>query len=186
MLARLPAGRRSLSDLGREVDQNGARWDGRLAVSAVEVESGRRVMFGMPGAPSVSVGTAVQASCSIPGVFRPVVVGGSTYVDGGVWSPTNMDRAPADRGTRVLCLNPTGSLQVNRIAPFGGIGFLSRSLAGVEALALQRRGARVMTVSPDVASRVAMGTNLMDSEPRSRVIAAGLSQGRAVVMGSDG
>lgn len=185
-LARLPAGRRSLSDLGREVDQNGARWDGRLTVSAVEVESGRRVMFGMPGAPSVSVGTAVRASCSIPGVFRPVVVDGSAYVDGGVWSPTNMDRAPAGRGTRVLCLNPTGSLRVNRIAPFGGIGLLSRSLAGVEALALQRRGARVMTISPDAASRVAMGTNLMDSEPRSRVIAAGLSQGRAVGLGHDG
>ena len=185
-LARLPTGRRSLSDLGREVDQNGARWDGRLAVSAVEVESGRRVMFGMPDAPSVSIGTAVEASCAIPGVFRPVVVDGSTYVDGGVWSPTNMDRAPAGRGTRVLCLNPTGSLRVSRIAPFGGIGLLSRSLAGVEALALQRRGARVMTVSPNAASRMAMGTNLMDSEPRSRVIAAGLSQGRAVGLGHDG
>jgi NTE family protein len=179
-LTRVPAGRRSLSRLGREVDQDGARWDGRLSVSAVEVESGRRVMFGMPDAPPVSVGTAVQASCAIPGVFRPVVVNGSSYVDGGVWSPTNMDRAPAGRGTRVLCLNPTGSLRPSRLAPFGGIGLLSRSLAAVEALAIQRRGARVMTVSPDAASRRAMGANLMDSGPRSRVIAAGLSQGRAL------
>lgn len=62
----------------------------------------------------------------------------------------------------------------------GGIGLLSRSLAAVEALALQRRGAHVMTVSPDTASRVAMGANMMDSGPRSRVIAAGLSQGRAL------
>jgi len=179
-LTRVPAGRRSLSHLGREVDQNGARWDGRLSVSAVEVESGRRVMFGMPDAPSVSVGTAVEASCAIPGVFRPVAVNDRTYVDGGVWSPTNMDRAPAGRGTRVLCLNPTGSLRPSRLAPLGGIGLLSRSVAAVEALALQRRGARVTTVAPDAASRVAMGTNLMDSEPRSRVIAAGLSQGRAL------
>jgi NTE family protein len=182
-LTRVPAGRRSLSHLGREVDENGARWDGRLTVSAVEVESGRRVMFGLPDAPSVSVGTAVEASCAIPGVFRPVVVDGRHYVDGGVWSPTNMDRAPAGRGTRVLCLNPTGSLRPSRVAPFGAIGLLSRSLAAVEALALQRRGAHVMTVAPDAASRAAMGANLMDSEPRSRVIAAGLSQGRALGLG---
>ena len=119
-------------------------------------------------------------------MFRPVVVDGRNYVDGGVWSPTNMDRAPAGRGTRVLCLNPTGSLRLNRIAPFGGIGLLSRSLAAVEALALQRRGARVTTVAPDAASRVAMGTNLMDSDRVRRVIAAGLSQGRALGLGHDG
>ena len=183
-LARLPAGRRSLSDLGREVDQNGARWDGRLAVSAVEVESGRRVMFGMPGR-TVGLRSAPRSRhrarsrvCSARSSWTAVA-----YVDGGVWSPTNMDRAPAGRGTRVLCLNPTGSLRPSRLAPFGGIGLLSRSVAAVEALALQRRGARVMTVSPDAASRVAMGTNLMDSEPRSRVIAAGLSQGRALGLG---
>jgi hypothetical protein len=40
-----------------------------------------------------------------------------------------------------------------------------------------------MTVAPDAASRAAMGANLMDSEPRSRVIAAGLSQGRALGLG---
>ena len=179
-LKRVPTGRRTLSQLRREVDEKGARWDGRLAISAVEVESGRRVMFGTPDAPSVSVGTAVEASCAIPGVFRPVVVDGRNYVDGGVWSPTNMDRAPAGRGTRVLCLNPTGSLRPSRLAPFGGIGLLSRSVAAVEALALQRRGAHVTTVAPDAASRVAMGTNLMDSAKRSSVIAAGLSQGRAL------
>jgi NTE family protein len=182
-LRRVPAGRRSLGGLGRELEQAGARWDGRLALAAVELESGRRVMFGTPGAPEVSVATAVEASCSIPGVFRPVVVAGRSYVDGGAWSPTNLDRAPAGRGTRVLCLNPTGSGRSNVVAPLGAFGLLSRSIAGVEALALERRGARVMTVSPDDGSLAAMGTNLMDPRRRSRVIAAGLSQGRALAGG---
>jgi NTE family protein len=182
-LRRVPAGRRSLARLGRELDEAGARWDGRLSVSAVEVESGRRVMFGAPGAPPVSVGTAVQASCAIPGVFRPVVVEGRTYVDGGVWSPTNMDRAPAARGTRVVCLNPTGSMRPSAARPFGAIGLISRSAAAVEALTLTRRGAHVTTVSPDAASQPAMGPNLMDPGPRAGVIEAGLSQGLALGYG---
>ena len=83
-----------------------------------------------------------------------------------------MDRAPAGRGTRVLCLNPTGSAPANIAAPLGVIGLLSRSIAGVEALALERKGARVTTVSPDDPSLAAIGTNLMNSRRRSRVIAA--------------
>jgi NTE family protein len=185
-LNRVPRGRRSLAHLGRELEQAGARWDGRLSVSAVELESGRRVMFGTPGAPGVSVGTAVEASCAIPGVFRPIVVDGRSYVDGGAWSPTNLDQAPVGRGTRVLCLNPTGSMRANLTTPFGGIGLLSRSLAAVEALALKRRGARVNTVSPDAGSLAAMGGNLMDATRRAGVIAAGLSQGRTLGHGRAG
>ena len=182
-LGRVRTGRRSLAHLGGELERAGARFDGRLSISAVEVETGRRVMFGEPGAPRVSVGAAVEASCAIPGVFRPVVLDGRSYVDGGVWSPTNLDRAPAGRGTRVLCLNPTGSMRPSIGRPLGVVGVLSRSLAAVEALTLTRRGARVTTISPDAESLAAMGANLMDARPRARVIAAGLSQGHALARG---
>jgi NTE family protein len=182
-LRRVRAGSRSLAHLGRELDRAGAHWDGRLSISAVEIESGRRVMFGTSDAPNASVGTAVEASCAIPGVFRPIMIDGRNYADGGAWSPTNMDRAAAGRGTRVLCLNPTGSMRPSVTMPFGALGLLSRSLAGVEALALERRGAHVRTVAPDRSSQVAMGSNLMDARPRSRVIAAGLAQGIALGRG---
>jgi len=36
---------------------------------------------------------AVRASCSIPGVFRPVKIGERMYVDGGVVSPVAVDVA---------------------------------------------------------------------------------------------
>jgi NTE family protein len=175
-LSRVPAGRRSLGGLGRELEQAGARWDGRLTLAAVDLDSGRRVMFGSPDAPESSIASAVEASCSIPGVFRPVVIAGRRYVDGGAWSPTNMDRASVGRGTGVLCLNPTGSLRSSLIAPLSGL--LSSSIAGIEALALERRGAQVTTVSPDDASLAAIATNLMNPARRANVIAAGLSQGR--------
>jgi len=80
----------------------------------------------------------------------------------------------------VLCLNPTGSMRSSFAMPLGALGALSRSLAAIEALALERRGASVTTVSPDEASLAAIGPNLMDRRPRSQVIAAGLAQGRAL------
>jgi NTE family protein len=177
-LARVPRGNRSLEELGRVIERLGVQWDGRLQLAVVELESGRRVMLGTPGAPQLSVSEAVQASCAIPGVFRPISAGGHTYVDGGVWSPTNMDSAQVARGSRVLCLNPTGSMRPTGRIPAGVIGAVSRSLATAEALSLSRRGAKVTTVNPDAASLQAMGTNLLDPRPRAEVIGAGLAQGR--------
>ena len=169
-LGRVPRGTRSLGGLGAQIDSMGARWDGRLAVAAVELESGRRVMFGRQGAPEASVGQAVEASCAIPAYYRPVEIGGRTYVDGGAWSPTNMDTASVGRGMQVLCLNPTGSVSA--------FGLASRSVARVEALVLERRGARVQIVPPDEGSVAAIGPNLMDPRRRREVIAAGVAQGR--------
>jgi len=179
-LGRVPAGRNSLGGLRDEFDRRGARWDGRLMVAAVELETGRRVMFGSPGAPQTTVGTAVEASCAIPGYFRPVRIGGREYVDGGAWSPTNMDAARVKRGDRVLCLNPTGSLRPSRSSLLGAMGPLSKAAAAVEAIALERRGARVVNVSPDAGSVDAMGRNFMSPRRRSAAAAAGVAQGRAL------
>jgi NTE family protein len=178
LLGRVPDGRRSLDELGRHVELAGVEWDGRLRVVALERETGRRVVFGAPGAPELSVARAVQASCAIPGVFRPISADGHTYVDGGVWSPTNRDAAEVRRGGRVLCLNPTGSLRPSIGALAGALGPVSRSIAGAEALVLKNRGVTVTTINPDGASAAAMGTNLMDSHRRQAVIDAGLEQGR--------
>jgi NTE family protein len=178
-LDRVPAGRRSLRELGADVETSGVQWDGRLLISAVDLGSGRRVMFDGSGV-QISVAEAVQASCAIPGVFRPVVVDGHSYVDGGAWSPTNMDVARVGKGDRVLCLNPTASLKFSRRAPLGALGSFSRSAAAVEAAALRRRGAKVRVISPDREATAAMGVNLMSPSPtrRDKVLAAGFAQGR--------
>jgi NTE family protein len=178
VLARLPTGRRSLAYLAASIERLGVRWDGRLQIAAVDLHSGRRVMFGREGAPEADVSQAVQASCAIPGVFRPIDVDGRSYVDGGVWSPTNLDTADVSRGSRVLCLNPTGSLRPTPLAPAGALGTVSRSIAAAESLALRRRGASVTVINPDDASRRAMGVNFFDARRRAGVIDAGIAQGR--------
>jgi NTE family protein len=55
---------------------------------AADVQSGQEVVFGRG-----NTGQAVRASCSIPGVFRPVKIGDRMYVDGGVVSPVAVGAA---------------------------------------------------------------------------------------------
>jgi NTE family protein len=178
MLRRIPPGERSLEPLGRILERAQVEFDGRLLIAAVQMRSGRRVMLGSPGAPSATVAQAVLASCAIPGVFKPVTIAGRRYVDGGAWSPTNMDAAPVAGGERAICLNPTGSLRPSRGAIAGAIGPMSRAAAGGEALALRHRGAHVRTINPDAASAQAMGVNLMSRSRRAAVISAGYAQGQ--------
>jgi NTE family protein len=176
LLRRLPRPSQRLDRLEDHISGLGARFDGRLRVIAVERTGGRRAAFGSPRAPRATVAEAVTASCSVPWLFAPVEIGGREYVDGGVWSPTNLDIAPVGQGAHVLCLNPTASLTVtsDMISVFRRV---SRSAAAVEALALRRRGATVRTFAPNAASAAEIGIDLMDRRRAARVLSAGYRQG---------
>jgi NTE family protein len=179
LLRGLPRPQDDLSRLRSEVAKSAARFDGRLRVTAVDRRSGRRVVFGSPGAPAATVAEAVEASCTVPWLFAPVEIGGREYVDGGVWSPTNLDAAPAGRDTHVLCLNPTANLTASHPA-LAVMRNVARSAVSVESLVLRRRGAAVKTVAPNTECAAAMGSNFMEQEPRPRVLAAGYRQGLLV------
>jgi NTE family protein len=179
LLRGLPRPPDTLSQLRAQIERSDARFDGRLRVTAVDRGTGRRVVFGSPGAPPATVAEAVEASCTVPWLFAPVTIGGREYVDGGVWSPTNLDAAPAGRDTHVLCLNPTASLTTSHTM-LTVMRNVARSAVSVEALALRRRGARVKTIAPNAESAAAMGSNFMDQQPRTRVLAAGYRQGLLV------
>jgi NTE family protein len=177
VLARVPAGRIELRDLRARVDAMGAKFDGRLNIVAVDRGSGRRVVFGADGAPDATVGEAVAASCAIPGYFAPADIGGREYVDGGVWSPTNLDLVRAGRGDRVLCLVPTAAMGSAPVLAMRGLAAGWRLATGVEAAAARRRGATVEIVEPDADAASAMGSDLMDPRRRDRVLRAGFGQG---------
>src|SRR5438552_6713188 len=55
MLHRIPTPSEDLSRLRRRIARSGVRFDGRLRVTAVDRRNGRRVVFGSPRAPSVTV-----------------------------------------------------------------------------------------------------------------------------------
>jgi NTE family protein len=107
-------------------------------------------------------------------IFGPTVIGGREYVDGGVWSLTNADVAPAARGAHVLLLAPTGS----RHGPLNPLLRAATKAAYlVEASALSARGAHVQMVAPDREAATAIGRELMAHESMAAALAAGYRQG---------
>ena len=60
----------------------------RFYAVATNAVTGEEVVFA-----GGNTGMAVHASCSVPGVFQPLKIGNSTYVDGGVVSPVAVDVA---------------------------------------------------------------------------------------------
>lgn len=171
-LARIETPDATLDDLGARIDRHGLHFDGRLRVVCVDRVRGRRVVFGSPGAPIASVGQAVQASCSIPWVYRGVRIGEDEYVDGAVWSPTNMDAAPALRETHLLCLAPMGG-QLGRVERHPAVRAATTAAIGLETLALRRRGTVVQVVVPDAAA-----------DPAEHARTTGYRQGLALTRGN--
>jgi NTE family protein len=67
---------------------------------ATDIQSGEEVVFGKG-----NTGAAVRASCSVPGVFRPVKIGDRVYVDGGVVSPVAVDAAKRQGADVVIAVD---------------------------------------------------------------------------------
>ena len=158
------------------------RFDGRLRVCAVDRRSGGASCSARPARPAAEVADAVVASCSIPWVFEPVAIGGREYVDGGVWSVTNLDAAPAGRDTHVLCLDVLSGLDPGS----RGMTAMRRAFrvaAELETQLLRRRGAHVLRIGPDRAAADVLGPDLMDPGPRDAALAAGFRQGAALAGG---
>ncbi|SIR57895.1 patatin-like phospholipase family protein [Micromonospora avicenniae] len=136
----------------------------RLLVTAVDAHSGEFVVFDADS--GVSLVDAVGASCAVPGVWPPVTIGDRRYVDGGMRSPVNADLAGGAQ--QVVVLAPT-------TAAFGPMPRLA-----AQVTALRAQGARVVVVSPDAASRAAIGRNVLDPGRRAGAARAGRAQADVV------
>jgi NTE family protein len=178
MAAWLPVGvvsNESIRDVIRRVVPDGWTDHSGTWVVACDYSTGRRVPFGRPGAPPAGLADAVAASCAIPGFYRPVDIGGRRYVDGGMYSASNLDLL-ADAGLDlVICLNPTSTL-----APIGSRNPLDRVAdavrrgagrrLGYEAKKVRAKGTEVVLVQPVADDLALMGRNLMRRKGRQDVI----------------
>ena len=146
----------------------GGRWPSApgLWIAACDYRTGRRVTFGRAGAPAATVPEAVAASCAVPGFYRPVRIGGHSYVDGGVCSMSNLDLVRGLGLDLVVCLNPTSSRAViSDRSPGGLVAAAVRAASGRrlghEAAKLRAEGAEVVLLQPGAEEVRAMGWNLM-------------------------
>jgi NTE family protein len=71
-----------------------------LGIVATELQSGKGILFR-----TGNTGLAVRASCSIPGVFQPAVIGGKEYVDGGLVAPVPVSYAKQMGANFVIAVN---------------------------------------------------------------------------------
>jgi NTE family protein len=142
---------------------------------ACDYATGRRVAFGRHGSPKADLADAVAASCAIPGFYHPVEIAGRRYVDGGIYSTSNLDLVRNENLDLVICLNPTSSLHPSRAwNPFEQLGKAMRSASGrrlgSEAKKLRSHGAEVILIQPTGEDLDAMGPNLMSRKDRNPVI----------------
>ncbi len=183
----LPRGRGSLEPVGLLVDSlvPTGQWapHSRTWVVAVDYDSGRRTTFGTPRAPRAALRDAVRASCSIPGWYAPVRIGGRRYVDGGVCSATSLDlvnRLPADeRLDEVVVLAPMAALDWDRPGTFTERmerrlrRLVTRRLMS-EVRKVAATGTRVTVLAPGAEDLQVIGANMMDPRRRRQVLQTSL------------
>ncbi len=78
----------------------------RLYITATNLDTAERVVFGPENDHSLRISEAVQASSALPGFFKPARLGGVDYVDGGVRRTANIDVAIEQGADLVICYNP--------------------------------------------------------------------------------
>ncbi len=142
---------------------------------ATDLTTGRRVVFGRDGAPPAQLSEAVAASCAVPAVFRPVRIGDRTYVDGGAWSPSNLDCVATADLDLVICLNPMSSqahelARAGRGAIRGQMRRMNGRRLGWEARRLGQRGVAVVLIQPVAEDLAVMSGNLMSTARRHTVL----------------
>ena len=77
-----------------------------LYVVAVDLDNGEAVAFGRGRWRDVPVSKAVQASAAMPGLYRPVRIGGRDYIDGGVKKTAHINLAIQSGADLIICINP--------------------------------------------------------------------------------
>ncbi|MFJ8924254.1 NTE family protein [Streptomyces sp. LamerLS-316] len=134
-----------------------------LLITAVDAMTGALHTFDRTG--TVALTDAVTASCAVPVVWPVVSAGGGSWIDGGVHSPANAQLASGYE--RVVVIAPTASGNKVIVSP------------RAQAAELEAAGARVEVITPDAATRKAIGRNSLDPARRAAAARAGLAQSAA-------
>jgi len=111
---------------------------------ATNIQTGEEIVFG-----TGNTGTAVRASCSIPGIFRPAKISDSMYVDGSVVSPLAVDAARRYGADVVIAVDISSTLDGS--APQSTIETILQSISIMNAKMSQIQVGRAdVVIKPNV------------------------------------
>jgi predicted acylesterase/phospholipase RssA len=77
-----------------------------LYLTATDLDTCERIVFGTAGWDDVPISTAVKASTALPMVYKPVKIKERELIDGGVISTTNLDIAVEAGAKLIIVVNP--------------------------------------------------------------------------------
>lgn len=149
-----------------------AGWPEGLLICTTRRDDGARVVFGRPGAPTASLGSAVAASCAIPGYFTPVRIGTREYVDGGAHSPTNADVLRASGVDLVVVVSPMSARSGRARTADAVIRLAAHRRLQREAARLRAAGIDVLAFEPTPRTLEVMGVNAMAQDRSAAVVEA--------------
>lgn len=181
--------KRVLGDEGRTDDFR--ELERRLYITATDLDTCERVVFGADGFDDVPISTAVRASTALPMVYEPVKVGDRELVDGGLISTTNLDLAVEAGARLVIVVNPlvpyvNEARRDNPLHPrvsdmgFPQIGYQAfklmtyRRLHEIRTMWEQRYpGVDFILIEPDASDELMFRTGVMDYGSRVRIASHG-------------
>lgn len=94
----------ALSEAGRVDDFR--MLDPELYLTATDLDTCERIVFGEEGWDDVPISKAIQCSTALPIVYKPVELKGRQMVDGGIRSTTNVDIAVEKGAKFIVVVNP--------------------------------------------------------------------------------
>jgi NTE family protein len=163
-----------------------------LYLTATDLDTCERVVFGATGWDDVPISKAVSASAALPMVYRPVEIKGRQFVDGGIRSTTNIDLA-VERGAKfIVVVNPLvpyvndfqkriptifGS-RVRRVSDMGyaQVGYQAFKLLAharlhehVKRWSERYPGVDIILIEPDPNDELMFGTSIMNYSSRIQI-----------------
>jgi NTE family protein len=182
--------RQSLEDAGRVDDFR--LLDHELYLTATDLDTCERLVFGEPGWDDVPISKAVECSTALPIVYKPVDLKGRQLVDGGIRSTTNVDIAVEKGAKFIVVVNPlvpyvndfeqtiptVFGTRVRRVSDMGLPAIANQTFRLIAHARLHEAVARweekypgvdIILVEPEPTDELMFGTPIMDYSRRLQI-----------------
>ena len=166
--------------------------DRELYLTATDLDTCERIVFGEDGWSDVPISKAIQCSTCLPIVYKPVDLKGRQLVDGGIRSTTNVDIAVEKGAKFIVVVNPlvpyvndfektiptvTGS-RVRRVSDMGLPAIANQTFRLIAHQRLHQAvgmwqekypGVDIILIEPEPNDELMFGTPIMDYSRRLQI-----------------
>jgi predicted acylesterase/phospholipase RssA len=166
--------------------------DKELYLTATDLDTCERIVFGEEGWNDVPISKAIQCSTALPIVYKPVDLKGRQMVDGGIRSTTNVDIAVEKGAKFIIVVNPlvpfvndfektiptVFGTRVRRVSDMGLPAIANQTFRLIAHARLHEAVARweekypgvdIVLVEPEPNDELMFGTPIMDYSRRLKI-----------------